>query len=221
MASLGSSDCWSVHYRHPDASFCVMANSRFSPWGNRGTVADKRDRLFEALLGRARRSSIRMVILFIDEAHELEELHYQWLRNISNELDAAGYRLFCLLVGQQELATKRESLFVEGMEQIVSRFMTEIWTFSGLRKVADLQSVFNGFDLAVYPPDNGRPFLDYFAPLAYAQGWKLEGLCLAPGTSLFLSRLASSASDAEWRREASCSMTSACATMISANRSLA
>jgi hypothetical protein len=164
------------HLHNEGAFFQFMLKCCRHKHYNRGTVADKRDRLFEALLGRARRSSIRMVILFIDEAHELEELHYQWLRNISNELDAAGYRLFCLLVGQQELATKRESLFVEGMEQIVSRFMTEVWMFSGLRKVSDLRSVFNGFDLAVYPPDNGRPFLDYFAPLAYAQGWKLEGL---------------------------------------------
>lgn len=143
---------------------------------NRGTVADKRDRLFEALLARARRSSIRMVILFIDEAQELEELHYQWLRNISNELDSAGYRIFCLLVGQQELKEKRKSLVVEGMEQIVSRFMTEVLMFCGLKNIKELRSVLNGFDQAVYPAENGRPFVDYFAPLAYAHGWRLENL---------------------------------------------
>lgn len=36
---------------------------------NRGTVADKRDRFMEAMLSRARRSSIRMVIRVIQKAH--------------------------------------------------------------------------------------------------------------------------------------------------------
>lgn len=164
------------HLHNEGAFFQFMLKCCKHKYYNRGSVADKRDRLFEALLARARRSSIRMVILFIDEAQELEELHYQWLRNISNELDSAGYRIFCLLVGQKELINKRNSLLVEEMEQIVSRFMTEVSMFSGLRNVGELQSVLNGFDLAVYPAENGRPFLEYFAPMAYAHGWKLKDL---------------------------------------------
>jgi hypothetical protein len=164
------------HLHNEGAFFQFMLKCCRHKYYNRGTVADKRDRLLEALLGRARRSSIRMVILFIDEAHELEELHYQWLRNISNELDMAGYRLFCLLVGQQELEKKRDSLLVEGMEQIVSRFMTEVWMFSGLKNTNDLRSVLNSYDIATYPADNGRPFVEYFVPLASAHGWKLEDL---------------------------------------------
>lgn len=164
------------HLHNEGAFFQFMLKCCKHKYYNRGTVADKRDRLFEALLARARRSSIRMVILFIDEAQELEELHYQWLRNISNELDSAGYRIFCLLVGQKELIEKRKSLLVEGMEQIVSRFMTEVLMFSGLRNIGELRSVLNGFDLAVYPAENGRPFPGYFAPLAYAHGWRLEDL---------------------------------------------
>jgi hypothetical protein len=164
------------HLHNEGAFFQFMLKCCKHKYYNRGTVADKRDRLFEALLARARRSSIRMVILFIDEAQELEELHYQWLRNISNELDSAGYRIFCLLVGQKELIEKRKSLLVEGMEQIVSRFMTEVSMFSGLRNIGELRSVLNGFDLAVYPAENGRPFPGYFAPLAYAHGWRLEDL---------------------------------------------
>lgn len=143
---------------------------------NRGTVADKRDRFMEAMLSRARRSSIRMVILFIDEAHDLKELHYQWLRNISNELDMAGCRLFCLLVGQPELATQRDALLLEGMEQIVGRFMTEAWVFSGLKNANQLKEVFAGYDGAVYPQKDNHPFISYFLPKAYSHGWRLENL---------------------------------------------
>lgn len=164
------------HLEHEGAFFQFILKCCRHKYYNRGTVADKRDRLFEALLGRARRSSIRMVILFIDEAHFLNELHYEWLQNIGNELDGAGYRLFCLLVGQRELMNKRESLVVEGMEQIVSRFMTEIWMFSGLRNASELKAVLLGYDVAMYPPDEGCPFVEYFAPSAFAHGWKLEDL---------------------------------------------
>jgi type II secretory pathway predicted ATPase ExeA len=131
------------HLHNEGAFFQFMLKCCKHKYYNRGSVADKRDRLFEALLARARRSSIRMVILFIDEAQELEELHYQWLRNISNELDSAGYRIFCLLVGQKELINKRNSLLVEEMEQIVSRFMTEVLMFSGDRKSTRLNSSHN------------------------------------------------------------------------------
>lgn len=165
------------HLHNEGAFFQFLLKCCRHKYYSRGTVADKRDRLFEALLGRARRSSIRTVILFIDEAHELEELHYQWLRNVSNELDMAGYRLFCLLVGQPELAAKRDSLLLEdGMEQIVSRFMTEIWMFSGLKDANELRSVLRAYDLARFPADDGRPFVEYFVPLAFTHGWRLESL---------------------------------------------
>lgn len=164
------------HLAHEGAFFQFMLKCCRHKYYNRGSIADKRDRLFEALLGRARRSNIRMVILFIDEAHFLQELHYEWLQNIGNELDGAGCRLFCLLVGQQELEKKRDSLLAEGMEQIVSRFMTEVWMFSGLKNVSQLKSVLEAYDLACFPAVNGRPFLEYFVPLAYAHGWRLESL---------------------------------------------
>ncbi len=164
------------HLHNEGAFFQFMLKCCRNKYYNRGTVADKRDRLLEALLNRARRSNIRMVILFLDEAHELEEIHYQWLRNISNEMDMAGYRLFCLLVGQQELVDKKYSLLVDGMEQIVSRFMTEAWMFSGLKSMKELKTVLSGYDVANYPADSNRPFIDYFVPKAYANGWKLESL---------------------------------------------
>jgi type II secretory pathway predicted ATPase ExeA len=164
------------HLQNEGAFFQFLSKCCRHKHYKKGTVADKRDRLLESLLGRARRSSIRMVILFIDEAQDLEELHYQWLRNISNELDMAGCRLFCLLVGQPELADKRQSLLAEGLEQIVGRFMTESWGFSGLRNSLQLKEVLIGFDNAFYPKVDGKPFVSYFIPQAFEHGFRLEGV---------------------------------------------
>ncbi len=164
------------HLQNEGAFFQFLLKCCRHRYYNKGTVADKRDRLLEAMLNRARRSTIRMVILFIDEAHDLEELHYQWLRNISNELDMAGCRLFCLLVGQPELAGKRDALLIGGMEQIVGRFMAEVWEFSGLKNSSQLKGVFAGYGGAVYPQEKNYPFINYFVPKAYSHGWKLESL---------------------------------------------
>lgn len=130
------------------------------------------------MLKRARRSATRTVILFIDEAQQLNELEYQWLQNISNELDAAGGRLFCLLVGQHELSSKRDGLMLEGYEQIVGRFMTEEWSFRGLNSQAELKTVLAGYDNAIYPSERkgGKPFLSYFVPVAFSAGWHLTEL---------------------------------------------
>lgn len=143
-----------------------------------GTVADKRDRLFEALMNRVRRSATRTVILFIDEAQLLDELEYQWLQNISNELDAAGGRLFCLLVGQHQLSGKRDGLIMDGFEQIVGRFMTEEWSFRGIISQTELERVLAAYDDSFYPKaqNGGKPFLSYFVPVASASGWHLAKL---------------------------------------------
>lgn len=164
------------HLQNEGAFFQFLSKCCRHKYYKKGTIADKRDRLLESLLSRARRSTIRMVILFIDEAQDLEELHYQWLRNISNEMDMAGCRLFCLLVGQPELADKRKSLLAEGMEQIVGRFMTETWGFSGLTSSIQLKEVLIGFDSALYPKLDGIPFVSYFVPKAFQNGFRLESL---------------------------------------------
>lgn len=144
-----------------------------------GSVADRRDRCTEMLVERARRSPTRMVILFFDEAQQLSQLQYEWLVNISNEMEQAGYRVFFLLVGQSELAKKREELTDKGMEQIVGRFMTEKWSFTGLASKSDLEAVLEGYDMATYPPGDiqAKSFISYFVPEAYQANWRLK--CLA------------------------------------------
>ena len=62
------------------------------------------------------------------------------------------------------------------MAEIDSRLMTEGELFSGLRNASELKAVFVGDDAAIFPPDAGLPFGEYFAQLASANGWKLEDL---------------------------------------------
>jgi len=42
-------------------------------------------------------------VLFADEAQNLHELHYEWLRDLHDELENNALRLFVFLVGQPQL----------------------------------------------------------------------------------------------------------------------
>ena len=67
-------------------------------------LIQRADMFAARLAPRAGRSPIRTVVLFFDEAQNLQEEHYHWLLNVSNEVEARGFRVFCLLVGQHALS---------------------------------------------------------------------------------------------------------------------
>jgi len=80
------------------------------------------------------------------------------------------------LVGRPELAVKGQSYLAVGFETIVGRFMTEKWGFSGLLSSLQLKEVLTGFDNAFYPKVDGKPFVSYFIPKAFENGFSLEGV---------------------------------------------
>lgn len=162
------------HLENEGAFFQYLLRCARNKWQNKGTVADKRDRFTEALITRALRSPIKTVILFFDEAQLLTELHYSWLINISNELEARGLRLFCLLVGQHQLITRKDTFIVEGLDEIVGRFMVDHWAFPGIESLADLTQCLIAYEEVIYPEKNGAPFLAYYVPLALESGWSLK-----------------------------------------------
>ena len=145
-----------------------------------GSAGDRRDRLAEWLVIRARRSLVNAVILFLDEAQFLTEHHYRWLLNIDNELDMRGCRLFCLLVGQPELCGKKIQLIEKGMEQIVGRFMVREYEFPGIRSLDQLTDSFSEFNNTEYPAGSGEKFPSNFIPQAVGAGFVLQDL--APAT---------------------------------------
>ncbi len=55
-----------------------------------GKANIKRDRLTRFLIEQGERSQQHRIILFVDEAHRLHELHYGWLMDVYNELDRVG-----------------------------------------------------------------------------------------------------------------------------------
>jgi hypothetical protein len=141
-----------------------------------GSAGDKRDRFSEWLTSRAMRSSINCAVLFLDEAQLLQDHQYGWLLNISNELDKNGCRLFCLFVGQPELADKKLKFIDAGMEQIVGRFMVRELEFSGISSEVDLISTLNQYQNTIYPIGSNILFSENFIPLATKGGFVLDSI---------------------------------------------
>ena len=73
-----------------------------------GKPKAKRDRLTEFLAERARANNKKRVVLLLDEAQKLHEIHYHWLVDLHNALDKRSVATTWLLFGQEELRHQKE-----------------------------------------------------------------------------------------------------------------
>lgn len=139
-----------------------------------GTAAQRRDRLIEGVTSIVQSSGQERLVLLIDQAHRLLEMHYDWLVDLHDELSERGIELFVFLFGQKELSTIREELRRAGKTQIVGRFMVDRIEYRGIRTVTELKACLNCYDEDTrFPEDTDWTFSRYFFPDAYARGWRL------------------------------------------------
>jgi hypothetical protein len=141
-----------------------------------GKTAVKRDRLVEYLYERATEGRRNRLVIVIDEAQKLHEMHYRWLVDLHNELDGRGVTTTWLLVGQEELVHQREVFVTAKKMQIIGRFMVHHFRFSGLESVEDVKQSLNCYDdceLTEHPVGSGWSFTRYYFPAAFDCGWRL------------------------------------------------
>jgi len=139
-----------------------------------GRAPAKRDRLIEYLAEVVEISEQNRLVLFIDEAQKLHEQHYKWLIDLHNELDAHGFAVIVLLVGQDELAHQCSAFQQTQKTQIIGRFMVHQLRFHGLNKVSDLKNCLTAYDDdSEFPDGSGWSFTRYFYPSVYDSGFRL------------------------------------------------
>lgn len=142
-----------------------------------GKANIKRDRLFKFLLQKGSIGERNQVVILFDDAQRLEEIHYEWLMDIYNELDRYGISLTSILVGQEELANKRDAYLASKSTQIVGRFMIHEYKFSGIKNVQSLQYFLSGYDKATeFPVGTDWSYTRYYFPLGYSMGKRLENI---------------------------------------------
>lgn len=134
-------------------------------------------RLTRSLCTWASISRSRRVILLIDEAQKLKEDDYAWLIDISNELRSLNVSLTVALFAQPSLVSQREIFRQTGMEEIIGRFMVTVENFEGTTNIEDLEKILSFYDDPVvteYPVGSGCSCTEFFLPLAYKNGWRLQ-----------------------------------------------
>jgi|GEM_PF-222574 len=135
----------------------------------------KRRRLLTLWQDAARQLGSPRILLLMDEAQNLKEQDYTWLIGISNALDHDGISLTTVLVGQPELAHRREAFQEMGQNQIIERFMNNQIRFEGIKGKRDLATCFQGYDeLSEYPEGSRWSFSRYYFPDSFAYGYRLS-----------------------------------------------
>lgn len=139
-----------------------------------GSALQRRFRLYNRLAEMMERASGKSLIVFVDEAQRLELEHYEWLRDVQDEMERRGVRMFTFLVGQPGILNRKTS-FRQSIDtsQIVSRFMIEEMRFEGFRSAADLEVSLSAYDESVFPDGSDRTFTRFFLQRAYDAGFRL------------------------------------------------
>lgn len=140
----------------------------------KGKIPERRERLYQYLRNLAERNPHRRLVIFLDEAQKLHKDHYSWLVDIYNNLDRAKIASTFILVGQQELANRRNAMVIAKQFQVVGRFMVNARQFSGISNAKEVQVCLHGYDeQSEYPEESGWSYTRFYFPVAYEHGWRL------------------------------------------------
>lgn len=134
-------------------------------------LAEKRDQVKRALI--ALSGHAKRIFIFIDEAQEVSNQEFAWLKKVINDLSGAGIKVTTIMFGQRELLRRKANLKADGRSDLSERFMKVMLEFKGLRKARDLTVVCEAMDQhSEYPEGSGWTYTRYLFPRAYDGGFR-------------------------------------------------
>jgi len=166
--------CTRSQFPSENAFFAALLHAAKHPAQSGASKAALRGRLVHKLRQVADARGDDRIVLFADEAQNLREIEYEWLRELHDELESNDLRLFTFLVGQVQLLAQKSALQAQDKEQIVARFMVEELAFRGIASVEECTAVLRAYDLGEYPAGSGWSYTRYCVPRAHAAGLRLE-----------------------------------------------
>jgi hypothetical protein len=153
--------------------FSALLYAANHPAQSGASKAALRGRLLHKLRQVADTKGDERIVLFADEAQNLHELHYEWLRDLHDELESNGLRLFVFLVGQSQLVAQKSAFQAQDKGQIVARFMAEELAFRGITSAAQCRAVLKAYDQGEYPEASGWCYTRFHVPQAYDAGLRM------------------------------------------------
>jgi hypothetical protein len=124
---------------------------------------------------KAARIGAKQYVLLIDEMHLLNDVDLQQLVCFHNQLELQDLRMTAISFAQPEILHRRTSLLANNSRQIIARFLSDTLQFDGCASEGDFGSLLRSYDLASeYPEGSGITYTQFFFPVAYVAGFRLE-----------------------------------------------
>lgn len=153
--------------------FAALLHAVKHPAQSSASKEGLRGRLVHKLRQVADKTEDDRIILFVDEAQNLREIEFEWLRDVHDELESNGLRLFTFLIGQHQLLAQKSAFQAQDKEQIVARFMIEELAFRGISSEAECTAVMDAYDQGEFPASSGWSYTRFFVPQAHSAGLRL------------------------------------------------
>lgn len=139
------------------------------------SIAGKRDQIHRALL--ALSGGERHIFLLIDEAQEMKNQHFRWLKRIINHLARADVDVTTVLFGQMELEGTKKELEMNGRSDLSVRFMSRLFRYRGVRSAEDVEVIMKSIDSCRWTVEGQELlFTEFLFPRAYSAGFRFEQL---------------------------------------------
>jgi hypothetical protein len=141
-------------------------------------------RLVRFWMTAAERESATAIVLLVDEGQRFSIPEWTWLSDATNALLQNKVVPVLIAFGQPELAALRDVLMAARRADLLGRFFTRLYSFDGLRSVADVEHVLKYYDdpaWGQFPENSGCSYSQFFNGLASRSIYSL----VHPATALF------------------------------------
>lgn len=166
---------WTSHNSKENTFFEVLLDALNHDIPFEGRAIEKRRRLTNFLLNIVEESQQNKVIFFIDDAHRLKKADYEWLMDIYNDLESYGVSLITFLIGQEEILNVLQDLKRKRAMQIIGRFMTDDYRFTGFIEKKDYEDLFIEYDdYTEFPSKSNVTFTQYYFKKQYDEGFRIS-----------------------------------------------
>lgn len=136
------------------------------------SVEGKVNQFYRALY--ARSVNTRRLFIFIDEAQALVASEFGWLKDVINYLVDADIFVTTILFGQEKLKEQFEKLRAHLRDDLIERFLRNIYEFEGIADAEELRVFLAACDSgSEYPLGSGLTYTQFLWPKAFSNGFRL------------------------------------------------
>jgi len=140
-----------------------------------GETYQMRIRSENSLIEIGRRSRFKMVVLFVDEAHQMQAAEYLYLKDLENKLEDSGVILVTFLFGKSPEFEKRRILILNnGGDDLLARFAMRELKLDGYSSLDDIEELLKTFDHAAGSDGEEISWTRDFFPESYQSGFRME-----------------------------------------------